>query len=127
MLFRSKNVLKEGRNYCLLYSDGTVVDKLKETDDHFILHKYKAECGKPYSRIWLYLCLQLDYSQGTLVDCLSNDISDTELENLIENTSCSAGNKSSLVDTSADLGSTHQATSSWTANSGTSGLFTPGS
>ena len=44
----------------LLYSDANVVDLLRESDEQFVLHKYKEEYGKPHSRITFYLSLKKD-------------------------------------------------------------------
>ena len=35
-------------DYELLYPDATVVEKFRESDELFVLHKYKKEYGKPY-------------------------------------------------------------------------------
>ena len=40
-------------DYELWYPDATVVEKLRESDELFVLHKYKKEYGKPYNRIAL--------------------------------------------------------------------------
>ena len=52
--------IKSIGDYELLYSDATVVEKLRESDEPFVLHKYKKEYGKPYSRITFYLSLKTD-------------------------------------------------------------------
>ena len=39
--------MKSIGDYELLYSDATVVEKLRETDEPFVLYKYKKEYGKP--------------------------------------------------------------------------------
>ena len=59
----------------LLYPDGTEVKRLKESDEAFSLHGYKAELGKPYNRLTLYLCSSSDYlyyALKGLVDVISN-------------------------------------------------------
>lgn len=61
----SKNLINPNANYVLLYSDGTKVEKLKECDEDFVLHKYKAECGKQYHRISFFLCSERDFSEAT--------------------------------------------------------------
>lgn len=53
-------------HYELLYPDATVVDKLQESAEPFILHKYKKEYGKAYSRITFYLCLQSELQRYKL-------------------------------------------------------------
>ena len=52
--------MKSNEDYELLYSDASVVEKLRESDEPFVLHKYKKEYGKPYSRITFYLSLKTD-------------------------------------------------------------------
>ena len=52
--------MKSIGDYELLYSDATVVEKLRETDEPFVLYKYKKEYGKPYSHITFYLSLKTD-------------------------------------------------------------------
>lgn len=42
--------------YVLLYPDNTVVNFLPGSSDVFSLKKYKEDLGKPYSKIYLYLC-----------------------------------------------------------------------
>ena len=59
----------------LLYPGGTEVKRLKESDEAFSLHGYKAELGKPYNRLTLYLCSSSDYlyyALKGLVDIISN-------------------------------------------------------
>ena len=63
------------KSYKLLYPDGTEVKQLKESDEAFSLQGYKAELGKPYNRLTLYLCSSsdyLDYSFKGLADVISN-------------------------------------------------------
>jgi hypothetical protein len=52
--------IKSIGDYELLFSDATVVEKLRESDEPFVLHKYKKEYGKHYSRITFYLSLKTD-------------------------------------------------------------------
>ena len=40
----------------LVYPDNMVVQNLRSSNDAFTLQKYKEELGKPYSKIYLYLC-----------------------------------------------------------------------
>ena len=42
--------------YHMLYPDDTEVRRLRSSPDRFILQKYKEELGKPFSKIYLYLC-----------------------------------------------------------------------
>ncbi|CAB3981435.1 Hypothetical predicted protein [Paramuricea clavata] len=84
--------IKSIGDYELLYSDATDVEKLRESDEPFVLHKYKKEYGKPYSRITFYLSLKTDlinykltalkkaiYSSPSCESQVSTS-SDTELE-----------------------------------------------
>ena len=59
-------------SFTLLYSDGTAIDKLRESNDDFVLHKYKNECGKQYQRITFYLCTALDFSKSKLEEMLNH-------------------------------------------------------
>ena len=61
-----KNVIKLNTKYVILYSDGRKVEKLKEADEEFVLHKYKAECGKQYHRLSFFLCPEVDYSLASI-------------------------------------------------------------
>ena len=54
----NKADMKTIEQYELVYPDATIVEKLQESDAPFILHKYKREFRKPYSRIAFYLCLK---------------------------------------------------------------------
>ena len=63
------------KSYKLLYPDGTEVKQLKESDEAFSLQGYKAELGKPFNRLTLYLCDSseyLDYTLKGLGDVISN-------------------------------------------------------
>ena len=65
-------------NYELLYPDATVVEKLRESDELFVLHKYKKEYGKPYNRIAFYLSLKTDlfkYKLHTLKEAMYSSAS----------------------------------------------------
>lgn len=44
------------KKYHLLYPDNTIVRHLRSSHNMFTLQKYKEELGKPFSRIYLYLC-----------------------------------------------------------------------
>ena len=80
------------KSYKLLYPDGTEVKRLKESDEAFSLQGYKAELGKPFNRLTLYLCGSseyLDYTLKGLGDVISNGSasecdSDKDLEELGE-------------------------------------------
>ena len=74
----SKNLIKPNVKYVILYPDGSKVIKLKETDDDFVLHKYKMECKKPYHRITFFLCPEVDYSMASLQQCLFDESSDDD-------------------------------------------------
>ena len=50
-----KNLIRDDLRYTLLYPDGTEVKTLPGSSDCFILHKYKDEIGKSYSRVTLYI------------------------------------------------------------------------
>ena len=39
----SKNLIKDNIKYVLLYPDGALIDKLRESDESFVLYKYKSE------------------------------------------------------------------------------------
>ena len=65
-------------DYELLYPDATVVEKLRESDELFVLHKYKKEYGKPYNRIAFYLSLKTDlfkYKLHTLKEAMYSSAS----------------------------------------------------
>ena len=80
------------KSYKLLYPDGTEVKRLKESDEAFSLQGYRAELGKPFNRLTLYLCGSseyLDYTLKGLGDVISNGSasecdSDKDLEELGE-------------------------------------------
>ena len=72
---------KTMEHYELLYADATVVEKLKESDEPFILHKYKREYGKAYSRITFYLCLHSElqnYKLSLLKEVIVSSDSESE-------------------------------------------------
>ena len=54
----NKDAIKneEKEFYCLLYSDKTKGEFLAGSDETLKLQRYKEEIGKPYSKIFLYLC-----------------------------------------------------------------------
>lgn len=57
----------------MLYPDCSIIGKLKESDENFVLYKYKAEYGKPYHRINLFIfpsCDHIEYSINSLAQCL---------------------------------------------------------
>ena len=65
-------------DYELLYPDATVVEKFRESDELFVLHKYKKEYGKPYNRIAFYLSLKTDlfkYKLHTLKEAMYSSAS----------------------------------------------------
>lgn len=56
----------EDEPFLLLYPDGTEVINIPGTQTPFTLADYKAEIGKPYQRISLFLCLKRDFEEGKL-------------------------------------------------------------
>ncbi|CAB4044555.1 Hypothetical predicted protein, partial [Paramuricea clavata] len=62
----SKNLIKDNIKYVLLYPAGSLVDKLGESDERFVLYKYKNEYGKAYQRINFYICPSHDYDDHTI-------------------------------------------------------------
>ena len=62
----SKNLIKDNIKYVLLYPDGALVDKLRESDESFVHYKYKSEYGKAYQRINFYICPSHDYDEYTM-------------------------------------------------------------
>jgi hypothetical protein len=56
--WRTELNLLETMNFCTPMQ--TVVEKLRESEEPFVLHKYEKEYGKPYSRITFYLSLKTD-------------------------------------------------------------------
>lgn len=47
--------------YVILYADHSVVKKLPGSLNDFILHDYKKDLGKVYSKIYFYLCSKTDF------------------------------------------------------------------
>lgn len=58
--------LKDGP-FLLLYPDGTEVITVPGTQRPFTLEVYKAEAGKPYQRITVFICLKSDFEDGKLL------------------------------------------------------------
>lgn len=52
--------------FLLLYPDGTEVINIPGTNSPFTLGAYKAEIGKPYQRITLFICIKSDFEEGRL-------------------------------------------------------------
>ena len=75
----SKNLIKPNAMYVMLYPDGSKFAKLKETDEDFVLHKYKMECNKLYHGITFFLCQEFDHSMASLQQCLFDDSSSDDL------------------------------------------------
>ncbi len=71
--FRSFNGDME--TFVLLYPDNTVVNLLPGSSELFSLKEYKKDLGKPYSRIYFYLCH---------VDCLKKFEADINSEDSLE-------------------------------------------
>ncbi|XP_054886903.1 uncharacterized protein LOC129360602, partial [Poeciliopsis prolifica] len=69
--------------FLLLYPDGTEVINIPGTQTPFTLAAYKAEVGKTYQRICLFLCLKRDFEEvGKL-----SDLSDSDPEIVIRKSS----------------------------------------
>lgn len=62
------NLNNPNANDALVYFDGTKVDKLKEMEEEFVLHKYKMECGKPCHRISFFLCQEKELMKVVLAN-----------------------------------------------------------
>ena len=93
------NMIKDGTEYVLLYPDGTKVDTLKESDDDFVLYKYKAEYGKSYHRISFFICSSRDHAEcsiASLALCLVKSSSESDVESENED---SLENKTSTLTT----------------------------
>jgi len=52
--------------YCLVYSNKKLADKVPLSDEPFTLEAYKAFVGKPYQKLTLYICPVEDYNAGML-------------------------------------------------------------
>ncbi|XP_039460019.1 G2/M phase-specific E3 ubiquitin-protein ligase-like [Oreochromis aureus] len=50
--------------FLLLYPDGTEVINIPGTNSPFTLGAYKAEIGKPYQRITLFICIKSDFEEA---------------------------------------------------------------
>ena len=65
--------------YTLVYPDGSEVKTLPGSSDCFILHKYKDEIGKSYSRVTLYIARKVDVSDALFSEleenCTANELS----------------------------------------------------
>ncbi|XP_024864663.1 uncharacterized protein LOC108243755 [Kryptolebias marmoratus] len=69
--------------FLLLYPDGTEVINIPGTQTPFTLAAYKAEVGKPYQRISLFLCLKRDFEEVVKL----SDLSDSDPEIVIRKSS----------------------------------------
>jgi hypothetical protein len=47
-------------DYLLLYHDHSIVQRLPGSSEDFVLSEYKKDLGKPYSKIYFYLCGKID-------------------------------------------------------------------
>ncbi|GAA6088019.1 uncharacterized protein pogzb isoform X1, partial [Tachysurus ichikawai] len=56
----------EAGPYVLLCTDGSEVNNVPGTPRPFTLKDYKAEIGKPYSRINLFLCRRKDFEENNM-------------------------------------------------------------
>ena len=74
-----KNLIGDDLRYTLLYPDGTEVKTLPGSSDCFILHKYKDELGKSYSRVTLYIATKSDVSDALFSEleekCTASELS----------------------------------------------------
>ena len=52
-------------SYFLLYPDQTVVSTLPGSSEPFVLNQYKEELGKPFSKLYLWLCSTSDMENLT--------------------------------------------------------------
>lgn len=52
--------------FLLLYSDGSEVINIPGTQIPFTLKTYKAEIGKPYQQITIFICSKKDFEEGKL-------------------------------------------------------------
>nr|XP_055034496.1 G2/M phase-specific E3 ubiquitin-protein ligase-like [Misgurnus anguillicaudatus] len=69
--------------FLLLYPDCTEIINIPGTQRPFTLETYKAEVGKPYQRITVFICLKKDFEEvGKL-----SDLSDSDTEIVIKNSS----------------------------------------
>lgn len=53
--------------YCLLYSNNQLADKVPPSGEPFTLAAYKAFIGKPYQKLSLFICPVEDYDDGVLL------------------------------------------------------------
>ena len=74
-----KNLIRDDLRYTLLYRDGTEVKTLRGSSDCFILHKYKEEIGKSYSRVTLYIATKSDVDDAQFFEleekCTAKELS----------------------------------------------------
>ena len=72
-------------DYTLCYPDGKAVDKVPGTDRPFIVKEYKRELGKPFSKIYLFVCLTVHLQgeePGEPVDLTVDFTDDDDFEQL---------------------------------------------
>ena len=50
-------------SYFLLYPDQTVVNTLPGSSEPFALNQYKEELGKPFSKLYFWLCSTVQYKR----------------------------------------------------------------
>lgn len=55
--------------FVLLYPDGSEVINIPGTKRPFTPKTYKAEIGKPYHRITVFICSKKDFEEGKLCCC----------------------------------------------------------
>ena len=95
----------------MLYPNCAPVNKLRESDEEFMLYKYKREYGKAYQRINFYICPSRDY----------NDYTVNELANVFAESSES--DKEAVTSDGENIGLTYQTDTSETTSNVTA---TPG-
>ena len=63
-------------DYILLYADHSIVHSLPGSSQDFVLSEYKKDLGKPYSKIYFYLCDKIDFERV-------KDFADTESDDVM--------------------------------------------
>ncbi|XP_066920038.1 uncharacterized protein [Clytia hemisphaerica] len=67
-------------SYSLCYSDGRVVNTIPGTDKPFRLDRYQEWFGKPYSKVCLFVCLQMELLQHDEMSSSSSSFSQSDEE-----------------------------------------------
>jgi len=63
-------------DFVLLYPDEKVAYKIPSSEEEFTVEKYKKFLNKPYNRINLFLCLEVDYLSGDVFTGTQNNNQD---------------------------------------------------